>query len=72
MVDLLRLQPALLQAVAKRVRREALIVLLAGEALLLRGGDDASVLDQRGRAVVVEGRNADDAHAACLPSQNKV
>ena len=71
-IDLLRLQPALFQAVAKRVHREALIMLLAGEALLLCGGDDASVLDQCCRTVMVEGRDADDAHATCLLSQNKV
>ena len=31
------------------------IVLLAGEALLLRGRDDAAVLDEGGRAVVIKG-----------------
>ena len=36
--------------------------LLAGEAFLLGGGDDAAVLDQRRGAVVVEGGNAENAH----------
>ena len=67
MVDLLRLQPALLQAVAQGIRGKALVMLLAREALLLGGCDDASVLYQRRSAVVVVGRDADDAHG-CLPS----
>ena len=44
------------------VVREGRVVLLAGEALLLRGGDDAAVLDQRRGAVVIEGGNPEDAH----------
>ena len=38
------------------------VVLLPGEALLLRGRDDPAVLDQRRGAVVIEGGNAEDAH----------
>ena len=34
--------------------REAGIVLLAGEPLLLRGRDDTAVVDQRRRAVVIK------------------
>ncbi len=37
-------------------------MLLAREALFLGGRDDAAVLDQRGRAVVVEAGNAKDTH----------
>ena len=69
-VDVAELDAGLGQAVVDRVRGKARIVLLAGEALLLRRGDDAPVLDQRGGAVVVEGRDAEDAHAA--PPQNSV
>src|SRR3954465_11421562 len=38
------------------------VVLLPREALLLRGGDDAAVLDQRRGAVVIEGGDTEDAH----------
>ncbi len=38
------------------------IALLAGEALLGRGGDDLAVAEQAGGAVVVEGRDAEDVH----------
>ena len=57
------------QAIVDRMPRKSGVVLLAGEALLLRGRDDASVLDQRRRAVVVERRNSEDAHRA---GQNSV
>ncbi len=43
------------------------IVLLAREALLLRGRDDLAVLDQRRGAVVIEGRNPEDAHGGADP-----
>ena len=43
------------QAVPDGVPRVAEVVLLPGEPLLLSGGDDVAVLDQGGRAVVVEG-----------------
>ena len=39
-------------------------MLLAREALLLRGGDDLAVLQQGGGTVVIEGGNAEDDHAA--------
>jgi hypothetical protein len=38
------------------------VMLLSGKALLLRRGDDPAVIDQRGGAVVIEGRNAKDPH----------
>ena len=37
------------------------VVLLAGEALLLRGGDDPAVLDEAGGRIVVVGGDAEDA-----------
>ena len=42
-VELLDLEAGLLQAVVRRVRREAVVVLDAREALFLRGGDDVAV-----------------------------
>ncbi len=50
------------QAVAHRVTREGLVVFDAGEALLLRGRDDATVLDQARGCVVVPAADAEDAH----------
>ncbi len=58
--------PACVEAILKRVPRKAGVVLLAGEALFLRGGDDLAVHDQRRGAVVIERRNAEDAHVPAL------
>src|SRR5262245_11672689 len=60
------------QTIAERMVREAGIVLLAREALLLGGRDDAAVLDQGGRAVVVERREPENAHSATDLGQNIV
>jgi len=46
---------------------EARVVLLAGEALLLGRRDDAPVIEQTGSAVVIEGGDAQDAHARLPP-----
>ena len=43
-------------------------MLLAREALFLRGGENPPVLDQGGGAVVIERRDAEDAHG----SENRV
>ena len=59
-VDRLGRDARLLQAVIDGVDGEALVVLLAREALFLSGGDDLAILDQRGRAVVIVGRDAKD------------
>ena len=61
-VDLRKRASRLRQAIADRLHREGRVVLAAREALLLRRGDDAPVLEQRGGAVVVERRDAEDAH----------
>ena len=59
-VELLGGEPSRLEAVARGVRGKLRVVLLAGEALLLRGGDDLPVDEKtRGRVVVV-GRQAED------------
>ncbi len=44
--------------------RETGVMLLTGKTLLLRGGDNVTVGDQCGGAVVVEGRNAKDTHGS--------
>src|SRR5206468_1258088 len=45
-VELARRQPGLAQTILDRPAREAGVVLLAGEALLLGGGDDLAVHDE--------------------------
>ena len=53
-------EPGLLEAVGDRLRRKRGIVLLAGEAFLLRRRDNAAVHHQaRGRVVVVGGNSED-------------
>ena len=54
--------PAFPQAILQRAPREARVVLLAGEALLLGGRHDSSVHHQRGRAVVVERGETQNTH----------
>ena len=51
----LEAMPPSAQAIGDGVCGKAGIVLLAREALLLRGGDDCAIHDERGGAVVVEG-----------------
>ena len=63
--------PGFVQTVLQRVYREAGIVLLAGEALFLRRRNDATIGDERRRAVVIERREAEDVHAAAA-GQNSV
>ena len=62
MIDLVEVDLAAAEAIADRLGREAGIMALAREALLLRRRDDAAVLDEGGRAVVIEGREAEQAH----------
>jgi hypothetical protein len=64
-VDVGQLDAGLVEAVLHGVLREARIVLLAREALLLRGADEMAVLDQRGGAVMIESRDAEHAHEGC-------
>src|SRR5262245_40285156 len=71
-VDVVQSGSCGLQAVAERVMREAGIVLLAREALLLGGRDDAAVLDEGGCAVVIECREPENAHSATDLGQNMV
>ncbi len=62
-IDVLEGAAGLPQAVAHRLGGEARVVLLAREALLLRGRHDATVLDECCGAVVIERRDAQDPHA---------
>jgi len=62
-VDFIERALALPQAVGERIAREPGIVFLAAEALFLRGGHDFAVANERRRAVVVIGGDAEDAHA---------
>ncbi len=59
-VDGVELDAGLGEAIVHGVLRIARVMLLAGEALLLRRRDDLAVLDQRGCAVVVERRDAEE------------
>ena len=65
-IDVLERDTGLFEAIANRVDRKARVVLLAREALFLRRRDDLAVDQQRRGAVVIEGGNAEDAHAAKL------
>jgi hypothetical protein len=62
-VDLGQRDAALAEAIAHGVRREAGVVLAAREALFLRGRDGRPVHHERGGAVVVVGRDPENAHA---------
>ena len=53
----------LLKAIAQGIERKIRIVFFARKALFLRRGDDLAVAHQRGGAVVIERRDADDDHA---------
>ncbi len=64
MIDILQADAGFVQAIFQRIVGETGIVLLAREAFLLRGGDDLAVTQQGGSAVVIEGGNAEDMHAA--------
>ena len=61
-IDAAEPRSGVLQAVGNGVGREARIVFPAGEALLLGGGGDTAILDERRGAIVIEGRDAEDAH----------
>ena len=60
--------PPSVEAIGDRVLGKAGVLLLAREALLLRGGHDAAVDQKRSGAVVIECGDAEDAH----PAQNSV
>ena len=57
-IDRAKLDLGLVQAILDGVARKPGVVLLAGEALLLRRRDDPAIGDERRGAVMVEGRDA--------------
>ena len=65
-VDVLEFDAPGAQAIVDGEARIAGIEFLAGEALFLRGGNDATVLDQRCGAVVIERRETENAHVRIL------
>ncbi len=69
MVELVGGEPRVGEAPRGRERREAGAVLDAVEALLLGGGDELAVDDERGGSVAVVGVQAEDrSHGLMLPS----
>ena len=59
--------PGFLQNVAARVNRERRIVLLSGEPLFLRGGNDLPVDEHRRRTVVIVRGDAKDCFFHLIP-----
>src|SRR5262249_13396277 len=66
LVKLVELCVNFLQAIGDGIGRKRRIVLLAGETLLLRGGQNMTVLNQRGCAVMVKCRNSENTHRCQL------
>ena len=62
-IDGIEPDPGRLQAERDGVGRKTGIVLPAREALFLRGGGDAAVLDERGGTIVIEGGQSENSHA---------
>jgi hypothetical protein len=60
LVDVAQRSTCVLQAIADRFGRKALVMLLTREALLLSGSEDRPILDQRSRTVVVERRDSEE------------
>lgn len=69
-IDLGQADAGLVQAITQGVQREARVVLAAREAFLLGGGDDHTVAQQCGCAVMVVAGEAEDEHRP--PPQNSV
>src|SRR3954471_15165603 len=61
-IDVLERRAGGIEAILDRAAGKALVEFLARKALLLRGGDHAPILDQRGGAVVIEGGDSEQAH----------
>ena len=65
-IDVVERDAALLQAIGDGVNGKAGVLLPARKALLLRRRHDAAVHEKRGSAVVIERRDAENAHARRL------
>ena len=61
MVDLVQGNLGFAEAVGNSVLRKSRVVLLTGEALLLRSRNNPAVLDQCRGAIVIKGGNAQNA-----------
>ena len=59
-VQIAVLQPRLLQGIPGRVNRKPSVVTLPAESLLLRGGDDIAVDQERRRTIVIVSRDAEN------------
>ena len=62
MIDAVEIDLACLQTIADGMGWKARIVLLAGESFLLSRRDDAAILDEGSRTVMVEGGDAEQSH----------
>ena len=58
-IDAVEVDFGCVQTVADSVRWKARIVLLTGKSFLLSCSDNATVIDERGRTVMVEGGDAE-------------
>ena len=66
-VDVAQRDAAGFEAIGKRAARKSGVILPATETLLLGGSHDPAILDQGGRAVVIERGNPDYVHThRCL------
>jgi hypothetical protein len=70
-VDVLKRHPAGLEAVFHRLCGKGRVVADAREPLLLRRRNDFALLHQRGRAVVIEGGDAEDVHPSIPPTPRR-
>ena len=61
-IQVLRLDSSFTQTVVQSMFWEAMIMFLPGETLFLRSGNELPVADQTGRAVMIEGGDAQDFH----------
>jgi hypothetical protein len=59
-IDVFQADPPLVQTRGDRAMRERGIVLYTGKSLLLRRRENITADDQRGRAVMIKGRDAED------------
>jgi hypothetical protein len=62
MVDVTQRDPGLAETVIDSMMWVAAVVLLARKSLFLSGSDDTPVLDEGGSAIMVKGRNTQDAN----------
>ena len=71
MVDAFERAAGGLKAIGDRLQWKARIMLLAGESLFLCCRNDAAILHDRGSAIMVEGRDAENMQR-CSPSEDRI